>query len=177
METKNVKKIVVHCSATKPAQDIGAKEITQWHTGPKLMMDGSYRYKKRYYDAIDELPEEVQGEHRRGNGWSDIGYHFVIRRSGRIEPGRQIDVEGAHVRGHNDNSIGVCMVGGLNERGEESPDFTSEQFDSLVYLVFFLLLACPEAEVLGHRDLNPDKGCPCFDVKDFLEGISMGYEV
>ena len=56
-------------------------------------------------------------------GWSDVGYHFVIRRSGIVEPGRAENLVGAHTRGENADSLGVCLVG--------TRDFTKEQLESL----------------------------------------------
>jgi len=47
------------------------------------------------------------------NNWSDIGYHFVIKLDGTVEKGRALCFQGAHVRGHNKDSIGICYVGGL----------------------------------------------------------------
>jgi len=59
---------------------------------------------------MDVGAEEIRRWHVEGNGWSDIGYHYVIRRCGLIETGRDESTPGAHVRGHNTGSIGVCMV-------------------------------------------------------------------
>jgi N-acetyl-anhydromuramyl-L-alanine amidase AmpD len=139
--------IVVHCSATRAASDIGADEIRQWHV--------------------------------KDNGWSDIGYHAVIRRDGDIELGRHFDVAGAHVQGQNMRSVGVCLVGGLAaDANTAENNFTDEQFAALKKVVAFLTDLYPTAEVLGHRDLSPDldgdgvvekeewvKECPSFDAR------------
>jgi len=117
------------------------------------------------------------------NGWSDVGYHIVIRRSGIVEYGRHLNVTGIHVRGHNSDSIGVCLVGGLKEDGSSDlpfGGFTDEQIHSLSKVLSFLEMSYPDAEVLGHRDLSPDldgdgeverhewlKDCPCFDVREW----------
>jgi len=114
-------------------------------------------------------------------GWSDIGYHFVIRRNGLRENGRPIEIAGAHVAGHNTGSIGICMVGGVGQDGKAECNFTSRQFQALEILLRELLSQFPKAEVLGHRDLSPDKDgdgtveqsewlkeCPTFDAKCFL---------
>jgi N-acetyl-anhydromuramyl-L-alanine amidase AmpD len=109
---------------------------------------------------MDIGAEEIRRWHTQERGWSDIGYHYVIRRSGLIEKGRDEDAVGSHVRGFNSNSIGVCMVGGRYGNN----NFTSEQFKSLSSLVKILTEKYPDCEVLGHKDLAIGKDCPSFDV-------------
>jgi N-acetylmuramoyl-L-alanine amidase len=136
-----INQIVIHCSDTPAGMDIGAREIRGWHTSPPPA----------------------------GNGWADIGYHYVIRRSGLIERGRPDEVVGAHVQGHNANSIGVCIVGG----GHGFANFTWQQWGVLRGLITQLLCRYPDAAVCGHRDLNPGKACPSFDARawwNFNEG-------
>jgi len=135
---REIKYIVVHCSATPPSLDIGADEIRKWHTEER--------------------------------GWKDIGYHFVIRRDGSVEKGREIGRSGAHVRGYNANSIGVCYVGGVSESGKAEDNRTADQSRVLFATVSSLKKRWPKAEVLGHRDF-PDvrKACPCFDVKQWYK--------
>jgi N-acetyl-anhydromuramyl-L-alanine amidase AmpD len=113
--------------------------------------------------------------------WSDIGYHLVIRRDGMIEAGRPLEEIGAHVAGHNSDSVGVCLVGGLDEQGASfgnRPDlFTPAQWASVRIVYELLRRMYPHAQHLGHRDLSPDtngdgkitpgewlKTCPGFDV-------------
>ena len=110
--------------------------------------------------------------------WSDIGYHYVIRRNGRFEPGRPEWAVGAHARGVNGRSVGVCLIGGVHTEGGPDFNFTRKQMDTLAAFLVTLRLRYPEAEVVGHRDLSPDldsdgvvephewfKGCPSFDVR------------
>lgn len=109
--------------------------------------------------------EEIDRWHRQ-RGWLGIGYHFVIRRDGAIEEGRPINRVGAHVEGHNAESIGICLAGGRAEKSTEPEDnFTDEQKIALAGLLAKLLREFPRAEIVGHRDLNPHKACPSFDVK------------
>jgi N-acetylmuramoyl-L-alanine amidase len=99
-----------------------------------------------------------------------IGYHKVIRRNGTIEDGRDLDVIGAHVEGHNHNSIGICMAGGVdaNDIAKAENNFTPEQWTSLESLVRELRVLYPTAEVLGHRDFpNVQKACPSFDAREW----------
>jgi len=130
---KSTKYLVVHCSATRPALDVGAKEIRQWH---------------------------------KNQGWEDIGYHYVIRRNGKIEVGRDERMIGAHVARYNATSIGICMVGGVKQDNYTIAEnnFTKEQFASLRALLAGLVEKYPGAKVLGHRDFpGVAKACPSFD--------------
>jgi len=124
---------------------------------------------------------EITAWHRH-HGWNTIGYHFVIRRNGHLETGRQIDAIGAHVKGFNHNSIGICLVGGLGNDKEPENNFTPEQWHTLHGLLHRLRGEYPTAQILGHRDFSPDldqdgvieqhewmKACPCFDVRGWLE--------
>lgn len=120
-------------------------------------------------------------------GWSGIGYHFVIRRNGELEFGRPVEKVGAHVRGHNAYTIGVCMVGGLNEDGKPENNFTDAQFETALELCDNLVakytVNMRKPTVLGHRDFSEDldgdgviephewmKACPCFDVTEWYYG-------
>lgn len=137
---KSTKYIVVHCAATKPSMDIGLREIRQWH---------------------------------RQQGWLDVGYHYIIRRNGHIEIGREHNVVGSHVRGYNHESLGICLAGGIDEKGKPEDNFTPEQKASLSALLWDLWKT-PEsiyktAQVVGHRDLDPGKACPSFDVAAWLK--------
>jgi N-acetylmuramoyl-L-alanine amidase len=108
--------------------------------------------------------QEIARWHR-DRGWNDVGYHWVIRRNGTIEKGRDEAVQGAHVRGHNHDSIGVCLVG-----GKGGFNFNWRQVGALRNLITELLGRYPGADVLGHRELDPGKECPCFDVRAYFEG-------
>jgi len=112
--------------------------------------------------------QEIRRWHRQ-KGWLDIGYHYVIKRDGTVETGRAEDVPGAHARGFNEKSLGVCLVGGVESDGKTSEaNYTHAQWDALEATIHDLLTRYPEAEVLGHRDLpNVNKGCPSFDVRDW----------
>jgi N-acetylmuramoyl-L-alanine amidase len=108
-------------------------------------------------------------------GWSDIGYHFVIRRDGRVERGRAEDEVGAHVADHNIDSIGICMAGGLNERTwKPENNFTIPQWAALEKLVRSLTIKYPRAKVLGHRDFpGVQKACPCFNARAWAKKLKL----
>jgi hypothetical protein len=111
--------------------------------------------------SMDIGVEEIRMWHLR-RGWFDVGYQFIVRRDGTIEDGRPVDRPGAHARGFNHISLGICLVGGKD--GEDN--FTEDQRDALAGLVKGLKVAHPDAEVLGHRDLpNVNKLCPAFDAR------------
>ena len=102
--------------------------------------------------------------------WRDIGYHYVIKRDGTVEHGRQEEVVGAHCEGYNQNSIGICLVGGVY--GDGRPNNTNDighyspaQIKSLHHLCLQIKQRHPQAQVEGHRHFNSDKTCPNFDVQ------------
>lgn len=133
---RNIDTIVIHCSDTIEGKPFTVDDIRSWHTAPKP----------------------------KGYGWNDIGYHYVIHLDGSIHPGRPEEVEGAHVYGHNKNSIGVCYIGGKEAGTFRAKDTrTPEQKESLICLLMHLLCKYPDAVIVGHRDLDPNKKCPCFD--------------
>ena len=104
----------------------------------------------------------------RQRGWKlGIGYHYVIRRDGTIEPGRPEWMIGAHchVKGqnHNAHSIGVCYEGGLDIRGQPDDTRTPEQKKALRWLLRQLHRTYPRAVIVGHHDLDPQKDCPCIE--------------
>ncbi|MBI1308713.1 MAG: hypothetical protein GC129_02495 [Proteobacteria bacterium] len=93
-------------------------------------------------------------------GWHDIGYHFVIRTDGEIEVGRTLDVVGAHCEGHNLDSVGTCLVG--------VDQFSAGQFAALKRVHAMLAGMFPGIAFYGHRDFNPHKTCPNFEVREVL---------
>ena len=145
---RNIDSIIVHCSATKAGQDFTATDIDRWH---------------------------------RERGFNGIGYHYVIRLDGKLEKGRDVALAGAHCKGWNEQSIGICYIGGLDENGRPADTRTNAQKRVLYQIIIDLQREYNILQVLGHRDTSPDlngdgviepyeyvKGCPCFDVKEFL---------
>lgn len=113
--------------------------------------------------------KEIDRWHRE-RGFAKIGYHFVIRRNGKVEKGRELNEIGAHVEGHNSESLGICIVGGLTPAGKPEDNFTDEQYHALAVLIQDLRKTFTKATVLGHRDFSGvKKDCPCFDVRDWLK--------
>ena len=113
---------------------------------------------------------DIDREHRL-RGWRCCGYHYVIPTDGIIEAGRPEEMVGAHCRNHNRHSIGVCYIGGLSADGKRPKDTrTLAQRTALRRLLESLHRKYPEALIVGHHDLDPQKACPCIDVaKEFTD--------
>lgn len=101
-------------------------------------------------------------------GWLDVGYHYIIRRDGTVETGRPHDVVGSHVKGHNFESLGICMVGGIDDAGKPQDNFTDAQWAALKVLHETVSGMYPHAKTVGHRDLDAGKACPSFSVAEWL---------
>lgn len=131
---RDINLIVVHCSATKPSQDISAADVDRWH---------------------------------KAKGWIGIGYHYFVKLDGTLELGRPEDITGAHAKGNNAHSIGVCYAGGIDANGKPEDTRTELQRTTLVNLLKDLRSRFPNAQIVGHRDLKGvAKACPSFNAKD-----------
>ncbi len=101
-----------------------------------------------------------------------IGYHYYITRDGQLWPGRHEDEPGAHAKGYNANSIGICYEGGLDADGRPADTRTPAQKHSMIALLRALKADYPDAVILGHRDLpGVRKDCPCFDAKEEYQSL------
>ena len=107
----------------------------------------------------------------RQRGWKfGIGYHYVVRRNGQIEPGRPEWMVGAHCQNHNAHSVGICYEGGIDIREQAADTRTAAQKLALRQLLEDLHRRYPRALIVGHRDLDPRKACPCFDaVREYAD--------
>lgn len=104
-------------------------------------------------------------------GWSDIGYHYVIGRHGELWEGRPVDNVGAHCVNHNRYSIGVCYVGGVAKDGKTPKDTrTLQQKAQLILLLQELRKLYPNAKIYGHRNFAK-KDCPSFDAMSEYSSI------
>lgn len=127
--------IFVHCSATKASQNVGVREIRQWH---------------------------------KEQGWLDVGYHYIIKRDGTVEAGREEGSVGSHAKGYNSTSVGVCLVGGIDDKGRHEANFTPAQMQSLRSLLVTLLAKYPGSVLMAHHQVAP-KACPSFNLKRWWE--------
>jgi len=135
---RNISRIILHCSATQPSQDIDAATIRKWHLQ---------------------------------RGWKDIGYHYVIRLDGVLEAGRPIASVGAHAKGHNKDSIGICYVGGLDQKGRPYNTMNGRQLDTLKRLVYALCITLNKPLALNGHNEYSSKACPSFSVADTLQEL------
>ncbi|ADQ83168.1 N-acetylmuramoyl-L-alanine amidase [Yersinia pestis] len=121
--------------------------------------------------TMDVGVREISQWHKE-QGWLAIGYHFVIRRDGTIEEGRPVEVIGSHVKSWNSKSVGVCLVGGIDDKGHFEANFTPAQMVSLKEKLADLLDMYPDAEVKAHHDVAP-KACPSFNLSRWLKTGEM----
>lgn len=152
MERVNVKKVPLTFAnelATRTATDM----IVIHHTGGA---------------DIDASAEQIHGWHLN-NGWSGIGYHYVIRKDGTIEEGRPHWTVGAHASGENWHTIGIHLSGDFEEA---EPTF--EQVEATAMLLANLCtdygLPIDADHIVGHRDLM-STDCPGQNLYDMLPTI------
>tara|TARA_R110000737_G_scaffold115367_1_gene148221 strand:+ start:466 stop:894 length:429 start_codon:yes stop_codon:yes gene_type:complete len=134
---RDLNRIILHCSATPEGREVSVDTIRSWHTDPPP----------------------------QGNGWSDIGYHYVIHLDGKTEMGRPISIQGAHTSGENEDSVGVCYIGGVDTSMAPKDTMTVPQEISFVELVKSLRLIFGQLSVHGHNEFST-KACPSFSVKE-----------
>lgn len=145
-----ISKIIIHCAATP--------------NGVRLALPG--RNGKSAAQRIDDW-HEARGFRREINNriafnrhlWH-IGYHYVIDTDGTLETGRKIGEIGAHCKGQNKGSIGICLVG--------TDRFTMKQWAQLTELIRQLAEKYPHATLHGHREFAR-KICPGFDVAEWVD--------
>ena len=106
----------------------------------------------------------------KSRGWKGIGYHFVILIDGKIELGRMVDQVGAHVKNMNQSSIGICYIGGVENKKDTKGKWipkdtrTPEQIATMLELLRLLKKIFPKATIHGHNEFS-SKACPSFDVQ------------
>lgn len=123
-------------------------------------------------EGRDVKTEAIRDWHVNGNHWKDIGYHYVIELDGSIHKGRDESVIGAHCKGQNATSIGICYVGGTEKgnirKGKDTR--TPAQKQALIKLLKELKAKYPKAKIYGHSDFA-NKSCPCFDAKNEYKNL------
>ena len=134
---RDLNRIILHCAATPEGREVSLDTIRKWHTDPPP----------------------------QGNGWSDIGYHYVIHLDGLTEIGRPVSIQGAHTSGENEDSIGVCYVGGVDKDLVPKDTMTVQQEIAFVDLVKSLRLTFGYLSLHGHNEYS-SKACPSFSVEE-----------
>lgn len=134
---QHINSVVVHCAATPNGRPFTPEQIDSWHQQRGFKRDMSIH---PGYSAL-----------------AHIGYHYVITLDGWVHRGRPLNEVGAHARGFNRHSIGICLVG--------TDRFSVSQWDSLLTLIQGLEAQLDKTLTLyGHNQLNGQKQCPGFDV-------------
>jgi N-acetylmuramoyl-L-alanine amidase. len=115
-------------------------------------------------DSATATFDDIKRWHVKERGWTDIGYNYVIEKSGEIKAGRPLELVPAHCEGHNVESIGICLA------GKDMRDFTKQQFVMALRLINGLnMVLGKELSIHGHREFNKFKSCPNFDVNDLVK--------
>lgn len=123
-------------------------------------------------EGKDYSVADIRKWHKQ-QGWSDIGYHYVVYRDGTIRDGRDVNISGAHCVNHNAHSIGVCYIGGVASDGKTPKDTrTPSQRIALKQLLTELLMLYPNARIYGHHDFDKGKACPSFDARNEYKALS-----
>ncbi len=121
-------------------------------------------------EGRDVSVDEIRRWHVEDRNWSDIGYHWVITLNGTLEEGRPEYKNGAHAKGFNKNSIGVCYVGGVDKNLDPKDTRTDAQKETLRCILEDLKDRYPQAQIIGHRDVS-SKACPSFDAREEYKDI------
>ena len=119
--------------------------------------------------TMDIGVEKIKEWHVKENGWEDVGYHFIITRSGELQTARPEEYQGAHAPQVNFRSLAVCLIGGTDNNQQWENNFTKEQFDSLKSLILDLIERYEIKKIIGHYQVDDRKKCPSFDVPEWLE--------
>ena len=120
-------------------------------------------------ESVDVKTRTIKKWHL-AQGWSDIGYHYIIELNGDIQIGRTIEKRGAHCNGYNNKSIGICYVGGVDKNFKAKDTRTEKQKESLRNLLISIKKQNPNITIHGHNEFST-KSCPSFDVKEEYKDI------
>lgn len=142
---RTINEIIVHCAATRPGW---------WEN-----------------ENVHDKRDEIRRWHVEDRGWRDIGYHFIVDRDGSVAKGRPTRQAGAHVKGRNRNSVGICLIGGHGSSASDdfSDNFTRIQMNALLNIIADLKKIHPGiVKISGHNEYS-NKACPGFHVSEALE--------
>ena len=140
---RKIKKIYLHCSDSDDSLDFDVKDINDWH-------------KQRGFESKSGI---------------NVGYHYVIKRDGTIQEGRPDSETGAHVKGDNRNSIGICLIG--------RNKFSNMQINSAFTLIRKKMKEydIDISDVYGHYEKDPGKTCPNLDMTFFRANLLFVFDV
>ena len=132
----------------------------------KRNIDRTFIHCSAFDDPAHDDIKIIRQWHVVGNQWSDVGYHFYIRKNGKVQAGRPLDRDPAAQKGHNKNTIAIC-IGGL-------ANFTIPQIAALRNLCSTIQSIYPECTFHGHCEVS-SKTCPVIDYKAILELDAEGH--
>ena len=141
---KELKYLIIHCTATKEGKDITGEDIRRFHTSPPP----------------------------QGRGWNQVGYSELIRLDGTVETLVNYNednwVQAGEItngaKEYNSCSRHICYVGGVDKDMKPNNTMTTDQYEAIeAYIKRFLYLH-PTAIVIGHNMVTNAKACPSFDV-------------
>ena len=117
---------------------------------------------------MDVDVEKVTQWHKE-RGFDTIGYHYLIKRDGTLQVGRDEDVVGAHAVAVNGTSIGVALAGGGTPSMRWENNFAPVHFQTLKSILMKLKDKYDIQKIVGHYQVDDGKECPSFDVPGWLE--------
>lgn len=140
--SRKIRRVFIHCSASDNPSHDDISVIRKWHT--------------------------TKDKNDPSKPWSDVGYHYFIKKDGTIQAGRPLNRAPAAQGGHNKATIAICCAGLKKE------SFTQMQFDSLKSLCVAINTVY-EGDVTfhGHCEVS-SKLCPVFDYKAVLNLAGNG---
>lgn len=183
MSGKQIQFLILHCTATPEGREIFPDDIHRWHTDP-LEKNGKFHYMRKIFDRVEDLPSEVQPRHRRGRGWSQIGYSDMIL----INAGLLINMVRYNdddivdpweitngVAGINGVARHIVYAGGCDKNGRDKDTRTPAQIETMKMYVRTFIKKYPHAQVAGHNQFDA-KACPSFNVPEWLRSIGVAEE-
>lgn len=154
---------------SQPATDfINYEAVKANVTTGSRMSRGDVLYIVIHYTATredsDYTAEQLISDHKKW-GFYTGGYHFYVRRDGTTYQFRQLLEQGAHCKGSNSRSIGICFEGGLDSEGNVADTMTQTQYERIVELIGAMApLFWNLQSVFGHRQMpSTSTLCPGID--------------
>lgn len=149
-----MKRLVIHCTATPEGREVSAADIQHWHTDPVS---------------------------KGGRGWKQVGYTDMVHLDGRVERlvknNEDAEVDPWEITngavGYNSTSRHIVYVGGCDKGMQPKDTRTAAQKKALTEYVRNFHERFPQIRIVGHHELNPGKACPSFDVQTWLREIGI----
>lgn len=143
--------IMIHCTDTPSGREVTRKELDSWHRARNFEPYTDPATGKKTY----------------------AGYHILVHLDGSYERLRPDNHRGQHCAKDNMNNrgIGICYAGGRDINNHICDTRTEAQKRTLLTLVRTMRERYPKAQIIGHRDVDRGKECPCFDARSEYKDI------